>query len=308
MVYEMVRYFGMALDPIHIGTGGYRIGRVDNTIVRDPVTGIPKIPGTSIEGIARTYAAYQLNKVNCAGKDNEEGTRHCGQDDCPICVTFGYSKKEKSMHGMAQFSDARIMFFPVHTMIGPVWVTSPSVLQEIGVNQVKEPSEDGKVLVSDILNKKVRVKINLGWILFEVERTHKLKKETPITAKKPNDTKKSLDELKIPGEIVDKVVLTTDTIFEHVVKSNLEVRTSVSINPETGAAEEHALFTYEAIPRSAIFWFDVVYNDPTKFKVQLDQNTIKSTVDKGFDLFEVLGIGGMGTRGFGRLRVLNRGD
>lgn len=29
-------YYAMALDPIHIGTGGYRLGRVDNTIVREP--------------------------------------------------------------------------------------------------------------------------------------------------------------------------------------------------------------------------------------------------------------------------------
>ena len=38
-------FAGMALDPIHVGTGGARLGRVDNTIVRDPVTRIPKIPG-----------------------------------------------------------------------------------------------------------------------------------------------------------------------------------------------------------------------------------------------------------------------
>ena len=41
-------FAGMALDPIHVGTGGARLGRVDNTIVRDPVTRIPKIPGSSL--------------------------------------------------------------------------------------------------------------------------------------------------------------------------------------------------------------------------------------------------------------------
>jgi len=33
-IYEQKIYFAMALDPIHIGTGGYRLGRVDNTIVK----------------------------------------------------------------------------------------------------------------------------------------------------------------------------------------------------------------------------------------------------------------------------------
>ena len=34
--------WAIATDPIYIGTGGYTIGRVDNTIVRDPITRIPK--------------------------------------------------------------------------------------------------------------------------------------------------------------------------------------------------------------------------------------------------------------------------
>jgi CRISPR-associated protein Cmr4 len=46
-----------------------------------------------------------------------------------------------------------------------------------------------------------------------------------------------------------------------VVNSNLEVRTSVSIDPKTGAAEKGALFTYEAIPRAAFLWLDVVVDD-----------------------------------------------
>ena len=48
-----------ATDPIYIGTGGYTIGRVDNTIVRDPITKIPKIPGSSLAGTWRYYVALE---------------------------------------------------------------------------------------------------------------------------------------------------------------------------------------------------------------------------------------------------------
>jgi len=41
--YVSKTYFGLASDPVHIGTGGYTLGRVDNPIVRD-FDGIPKIP------------------------------------------------------------------------------------------------------------------------------------------------------------------------------------------------------------------------------------------------------------------------
>ena len=56
--YVSKTYFGLASDPVHIGTGGYTLGRVDNPIVRD-FDGIPKIPGTSIEGTARTFAYFK---------------------------------------------------------------------------------------------------------------------------------------------------------------------------------------------------------------------------------------------------------
>jgi CRISPR-associated protein Cmr4 len=47
-LYTHQRFAFMTLDPVHIGTGGYRLGRVDNTIVREPGTNLPKIPGTSL--------------------------------------------------------------------------------------------------------------------------------------------------------------------------------------------------------------------------------------------------------------------
>ncbi|HDH91411.1 MAG TPA: hypothetical protein ENF38_00495, partial [Candidatus Aenigmarchaeota archaeon] len=105
-------------------------------------------------------------------------------------------------------------------------------------------------------------------------------------------------------EIFDRLVIVSDSVISQIVDSNLEVRTSVSIDPTTGAAEEGALFTYEAIPRTTIFYFDVVYQKPEQFGLNLGLNDIVSTVETGFKLFEFLGVGGMGTRGFGKLRVL----
>jgi CRISPR-associated protein Cmr4 len=51
--FQVFRTVGLAIDPIHVGTGGARLGRVDSTIVRDPATQIPKIPGSSLAGVYR---------------------------------------------------------------------------------------------------------------------------------------------------------------------------------------------------------------------------------------------------------------
>jgi CRISPR-associated protein Cmr4 len=80
--FEVFGFLGMALDPIHAGTGGTRLGRVDGTIVRDPVTRIPKIPGSSLAGVMRAYTAMRQDKYpNCAGQDG-----HCGETDCQVCT------------------------------------------------------------------------------------------------------------------------------------------------------------------------------------------------------------------------------
>jgi hypothetical protein len=60
--YQKFLHVGLALDPIHVGTGGARLGRVDLTIVRDPVTRVPKIPGSSLAGVYRTYVAMALEE------------------------------------------------------------------------------------------------------------------------------------------------------------------------------------------------------------------------------------------------------
>jgi len=337
-IYKQKRYFALALDPIHIGTGGYRIGRVDNTIVREPATGIPKIPGTTVEGVCRSYAFLKARESGKLKDEDYTGNTHplaCakgkrtkvkGEDmfpcgSCEICITFGYSSDTKSLQAMALFSDARILLFPVATMVGPVWVTCSMVLKDAGIKElsnnskkeIQEPSENAFIIPDDSSIKLSEGKLNFGWLLLG--RDDESKKKTRVDQWTYRDGNISLKN-EIPEKILKRVVIVPDSLFPQIVNSNLEVRTSVAIDPERGAAEEGALFTYEAIPRGTVFWFDMVYQNPRYFQI----NTIKDcnagnliecvekTVEKGMSLFEFLGVGGMGTRGFGRLKVLNLGD
>ncbi|MCX7856187.1 MAG: RAMP superfamily CRISPR-associated protein, partial [Anaerolineae bacterium] len=57
MPYLRKTYYALALDPVHIGSGEMQMGRVDNPIIRDAASGLPKIPATSLAGVARTYTA-----------------------------------------------------------------------------------------------------------------------------------------------------------------------------------------------------------------------------------------------------------
>ncbi len=318
--FELRKYIATALDPIHIGTGGYKIGRVDNSVIRD-FDNVPKIPGTSIAGAIRSYAASQFEKLDCAGKDDPReggGGIQCGGNDCPICVTFGYSTENSARSSMASFFDARILFFPVSTMNGPVWITTPQRLKEfLGKDMVTGLNEDEKFCsVSGIPPSGNQ--LNLGWLLL----TKKEGCDFPLTGGTDRG-----EFMKINPYILKRVICITENIFPLVVNSNLEVRTSVSINPFTGAAIDGALFTYEGVPRTTVFWFDVAIQDYIKYygehKRFYDEVRKKSSnladkttfvngecidaaikvVEAGMSYCDKLGIGGMNTRGFGRVKI-----
>lgn len=318
--YKEFRVVGMALDPIHVGTGGARLGRVDLSIVRDPVTRVPKIPGSSLAGVYRSYVAMYLQEqdpnreVNgkpkpyfpdCAGLSQPDSRSHCCQSNCPVCVTFGFARGQGGgFAGLAAFSDAHILLFPVPTREGPMWVTSPEQLRLAGV----EKEELSKVITDNALycEKDNNQPINLGWLLLERKVLGSC-----------SGIGQELQSRGVPDYILERFGVLPNELFSHVVNSNLEVRTSVSINPETGAAEEGALFSYEALPRSTILVWTITCRNPKHFKVggrDIDAQINGATIDspdqvykvtqKAFPYLEHLGIGGMGTRGMGRLRVL----
>ena len=350
--------FALATDPVYIGTGGYTIGRVDNTIVRDTITKVPKIPGSSLAGVWRYYTVLgilskikdkkpkredilkqtggtikdkidnwiksqntngkwdvsnwhffegnTLLELNCAGQDNvpqeelsnitatnKEGkTGHCGH--CLVCKGFGFSKKDISWQGMIFFSDLNILFFPVFTMYGTKWITTVRRLEVAGLkpNGVDNPT-DNKVLTKN----GNEGHINLGWLYLEVGGTHSLSLNAKIVFEsfQLNDT---------------DIVIVPESLFSQIVNSNLEVRTSVSIDPITGAAKERALFTSEAIPRGTILYGNIRIFDKNSFtgiegKLEPlpDVEKLECALKESKHFFETLGIGGMTTRGFGRIKI-----
>jgi len=320
--YKKFMQVGMALDPIHVGTGGARIGRVDLTIVRDPVTQIPKIPGSSLAGVYRAYVAmeYEENRPSqfpnrkkpfypdCAGLGLDPNRGHCRQPDCPVCTVFGFARgagQAGGFAGLAAFTDAHVLLCPVPTRQGPMWVTAPQALRLIGL-EVSGVEDDAVYLDSDSQNH-----LNLGWLLLPVRKCTEMSK-----------IKDRLRNLSLPDYIRNRLALVRDGLLAHIVNSNLEVRTSVAIDPATGAAEERALFSYEALPRGTVLIWEIIAKNPKHF--QVGEKPVSVTFDGGQPMdapdkvhqvaqqahpyLEHLGIGGMGTRGMGRVKVLSASE
>jgi len=273
-VTDVKKYLGISLDPVHIGAGGYRLGRVDNTIVRDPATDIPKIPGTSLAGVIREYSTIYLKETERpVGKSVDE----------EIDNLFGNPDRQ----GASRFYDAQIVLFPVSSIKGTIWITTKNLLSDwLSGNKelIKKLGDltDGEVLLLKGINAE---KINLGWLLFDV-----------VNRKKGINFD---NEINLHYELKDKikrVAVVSDSVFSQLINNNLEVRTSVRIDNQTGTAEQGGLFTYEAIPRGTVFGFEMIID---KRRQEIDN--WDDVLDGALNYTKLLGIGGMGTRGFGRV-------
>jgi CRISPR-associated protein Cmr4 len=202
--------------------------------------------------------------------------------------------------------DARLLLFPVRSMAGPLWVSTPATLTELGF-ELRGPTPTDERLTTTL--QAWTGPLNLSWLLFDQPER--------VTIQAPEAISKNADF----GLVAGRIVLVPEELFAPIVNSNLEVRTSVSIDPETGAAEEGALFTYEAIPRAAWLACDIVKDDyrrekfpETSTKHHAKDEPIEELGDtwtepmqvvrSGLHLAAMLGVGGMGTRGFGRIRTV----
>jgi CRISPR-associated protein Csm3 len=86
------------LTGLHVGGGavGYEIGGTENPVIRNPVSGYPYIPGTSLKGKMRSLLEWAED-----GKlDLVKGAPHaCPDKDCPVCRIFGTSGAEERRAG-----------------------------------------------------------------------------------------------------------------------------------------------------------------------------------------------------------------
>ncbi|GAB4334709.1 MAG: type III-A CRISPR-associated RAMP protein Csm3 [Calditrichia bacterium] len=81
------------LTGLHIGAGNdvIEIGGMDNPIIKNPVTGHPYIPGSSLKGKMRSLSEWWFGKVT----SNNGNPCNCGK--CEICKVFGTSADKAAL-------------------------------------------------------------------------------------------------------------------------------------------------------------------------------------------------------------------
>jgi CRISPR-associated protein Csm3 len=94
------------LTGLHIGGGGgfSAIGAADKPVIRDPLSGLPLIPGTSLKGKMRSLLARQV------GADTGKFANRPNNDDAVIRRVFGDT--EQYMTGRLVFRDSVLSNWP----------------------------------------------------------------------------------------------------------------------------------------------------------------------------------------------------
>ena len=101
---------------LHIGgtDEGFEIGGMDNPVIKDPISGYPYIPGSSLKGKMRSILEWTTTHKDKIKKNNTEkeveqtrvenmlkqkdgkwGAQPCNCGACDICIIFGASADTK---------------------------------------------------------------------------------------------------------------------------------------------------------------------------------------------------------------------
>ncbi len=121
------------LTGLHIGASKdvMEIGGIDNPIIRDPLSNMPYIPGSSLKGKLRSLLEMEID-----GKLNSNGGVHsCKESDCQICCIFGSSVENAGDRG------------PTRLIVRDAFLTEHSKeklesLREKGLNCTEEKFEN----------------------------------------------------------------------------------------------------------------------------------------------------------------------
>ncbi len=275
-VYELgIPYLIRSLTPLHAGSGARVSGIVDLPIQREAHTGLPVIYGSSIKGALRSWAKVKLEKSRVNDVDEV------------IEKIFGPEpEKGSEAMGMAVFTDAKLLFFPVKSLRGIyAWITSPFLINRF-IRDVKMMTEllkgesDGVSCGLNLNN--LAVNLSVGDAIVpgkegtggkDVQGSSS-ENEVVISLNKGSDnsgrfvvledvglriTRADTDlnnfleflgifEENLPSQIRGRLVIVHDQMFKHLLSRGIEVVPHIRIDPSTNTVKEGGLWYQENLP------------------------------------------------------------
>lgn len=247
--------------PLHVGAGA-SVGAIDQPIIRERHTGFPVIPATSLKG---TFADEwngglheQDGKKFLRVTTRKEGDKEVLDQVSEAAWLFGSDNASHSFAGALQFSEARLLAFPIRSAKGSfAWITCPLMLQRAArdgvidralLTKLPEPKDD-----QAIFDPSNSGKLNLGTQIVLEEYT--FNHTNWLDLSKVSDALAGLMASDpVWQEVKDRLVILSNGMMSFFAQNACEVAQHVRINDETGTAAGGALFNQENVPSETFFY------------------------------------------------------
>ncbi|MGB7748372.1 MAG: type III-B CRISPR module RAMP protein Cmr4 [Verrucomicrobiia bacterium] len=242
--------------PLHVGAGA-SVGAIDQPIIRERHTGFPIIPATTLKGVfADEWTEIVSEKKGTDGKEIEELVGRRVDDGKWL---FGETDANNAVAGALQFSEAKLLAFPVRSAKGSfAWITSPLILRRFArdiqsgaaILPVHEPADAEAIYAGPALD--------LGGKIVLEEYTFTQLKNGSSVLPLPDDLKKEfgniLSDDPVWKEVASRLVIVSDGMMSFFAQNACEVAQHVRINDATGTAAGGALFNQENVPSETLFY------------------------------------------------------
>lgn len=241
------------LTPTHPGSGT-ELSYVDMPIQREIHTGFPKIEASTLKGCIRNEVTYR----------NKEKTEKISQ-------IFG-APDGGDFASAVSFSDARLLFFPVKSVVGVfAWITCPLALERFAEEcrliggkgnfpEISKPAEGTAFVADEAICQLIQPirgqnKIMLEDYTFLAASDHNFKIMMEVI-------KKILPENRLlKNSFTERVICLSDDDFTDFVKHSTEVNARIRVNAKTGTAADNALFTEEMLPSDCVLYNLIFFSD-----------------------------------------------
>lgn len=243
--------------PLHVGAGA-SVGAIDQPIVRERHTGFPVIPASSLKGtFADVWNDGLLDETNDRGETKKvRVTKDGGVSDA--AWLFGSDSDKHASAGALQFSEARLLAFPIRSAKGSfAWITCPLMLQRAArdgvisaalLDGLTEPG-DGQALFE--VGETGKLNIRNALVLEEYAFGHREWSGLPAICKALADL---MPTDPVWQEVTHRLVVLANGMLSYFVKNACEVAQHVRISDETGTAADGALFNQENVPGESMFY------------------------------------------------------
>ena len=237
--------------PLHVGAGS-SVGAIDQPIIRERHTGFPIIPASSLKG---TFAdewnddsMRQRQFKRVLKKDDKQW-----DDNTEAAWLFGSDDANHSFAGALQFSEAKLLAFPVRSAKGSfAWITCPLILHRAVRDKVLDNLSD----LSDLSDEQALFTANgpiaLGDKVVLEEYTFTRHGDLPnglgeaVKILFPDDP--------VWQEVTNRLVILSNGMMSFFAQNACEVAQHVRIDDETGTAAGGALFNQENVPSETMFY------------------------------------------------------